>query len=112
MCGTNNAVSFRKSKENGQALGSNPVIFQLLLLWELSHSRLAELSDRPRRTEKPKSLAIWACLRVNPLGMLRIPYRGHEGKHSIKTHHAELNCLLLFFFHLAGIASDAVSSFK
>ena len=32
---------------------------------------------------KPKSLAVWACLGVNPLDMPRNPYGASEGKRSL-----------------------------
>ena len=33
-------------------------------------------------TAKPKSLAVWACLGVDPLDMPRTPYRASEEKRS------------------------------
>ena len=33
-------------------------------------------------TAKPKSLAVWACMEIDPLDMPRTPHRASEGKRS------------------------------
>ena len=56
----------------------------LLLLWGLSDPRIA----------KPKSLAVWSCLGVDPLDMPRTPYRenaiNNPGDHAQSPSHHHL----------------------